>query len=69
MKSVRLVTDRETGMFKGFCYVEFEDLESLKDALSLNDMLIIDGNALRIDVADDKRNDRGGFDRGRRGGG
>ncbi|XP_046682887.1 eukaryotic translation initiation factor 4H [Homalodisca vitripennis] len=68
VKGVRLVKDRETDVFKGFCYVEFEDVESLKNALELNDTIDLDGYLVRIDIADDKR-DRGGFDRGRGRGG
>lgn len=54
--------------FKGFCYVEFENLSDLEQALALNGYVVIDNNAIKIDVADGKRNDRGGgFDRRGRG--
>lgn len=54
--------------FKGFCYVEFENLSDLQQAIDLNGMVVIDSNTIKIDVADGKRNDRGGgFDRRGRG--
>lgn len=66
MKSVRLVRDKETDRFRGFCYVEFDDISSLEKALALDGILEVDDHFLRIDVADGKRSDRGGgFDRGR----
>ncbi|XP_051163504.1 eukaryotic translation initiation factor 4H-like [Leptopilina boulardi] len=68
VKNIRLVKDRETDRFKGFCYVEFENLSDLQQAIDLNGMVVIDSNTIKIDVADGKRNDRGGgFDRRGRG--
>lgn len=60
VRSVRLVKDRETDQFKGYCYVEFETLEDLKEALNLDGQIILDNasEALRIDIADQKKNDR-----------
>ncbi|XP_046963847.1 eukaryotic translation initiation factor 4H-like isoform X2 [Vanessa cardui] len=70
IKNVRLVMDKETDKFKGFCYVEFEYLEDLVKAIEMNGSLNVDGKFVKIDVAEDKRSDRGGgFDRGRRDGG
>ena len=66
VKSIRLVRDRETDKFKGFCYVEFNDVRGLEEALQLDGIVAVEGNTLRIDVAEGKRSDRGGgFDRGR----
>lgn len=60
VKSVRLVKDRETDHFKGYSYVEFEELDDLKAALALDGLIILDHSdeALRIDVAEPKKNDR-----------
>lgn len=69
VKGVRLVKDRETDRFKGFCYVEFEELRDLESALEMNGRIVVEGNTIKIDIADGKRNDRGGgFDRRGRGG-
>lgn len=50
--------DKETDLFKGFCYVEFEYLEDLIKAIEMNGALNVDGNFIKIDVAEEKRSDR-----------
>ncbi|XP_018562765.1 eukaryotic translation initiation factor 4H [Anoplophora glabripennis] len=69
VKNVRLVMDKETDRFKGFCYVEFETLQDLEQAISMNGSVEVESHIVKIDVAEGKRNERaGGFDRGGRGG-
>ncbi|RUS89751.1 hypothetical protein EGW08_002454 [Elysia chlorotica] len=67
VKSVRLVHDRESGRFKGFCYVEFDDVDSLKEALSFDNALFEERN-IKVAVASGKK-DRNQGGRGGRGGG
>ncbi|XP_065093132.1 eukaryotic translation initiation factor 4H-like isoform X2 [Ochlerotatus camptorhynchus] len=69
VKNIRLVKDKETDIFKGFCYVEFGTLEELQKALDLDGMIMLNDSqaTLRIDIAEQKKNDRGGFNK--RGGG
>ncbi|XP_046563643.1 eukaryotic translation initiation factor 4B-like isoform X2 [Haliotis rubra] len=57
--NVRLPTDQ--GRLRGFGYVEFEDRESLIDALTLNDSVFA-GRKIRVDLAGQNQqgNDRGG---------
>ncbi|XP_011866332.1 PREDICTED: eukaryotic translation initiation factor 4H-like isoform X2 [Vollenhovia emeryi] len=60
VKVIRLVKDRDTDKFKGFCYVEFEDLADLEAALEMDGAVEVDKCLIKIDVAEGKRNDRGG---------
>ncbi|XP_071448583.1 eukaryotic translation initiation factor 4H-like [Hetaerina americana] len=72
VKHIRLVRDKETDKFKGFGYVEFEDVDSLREALELNGLIEINQDTrVKVALAEAKRGERGGgFDRrGNRGGG
>ncbi|KAL0266271.1 UNVERIFIED_CONTAM: hypothetical protein PYX00_008863 [Menopon gallinae] len=66
VKSVRLVRDKETDEFRGFCYVEFGDKNSLCKALELDNSVNINGTYIKVDVADGKK---GNFQKNRGGGG
>ncbi|CAG2053358.1 unnamed protein product, partial [Timema podura] len=69
-KNVRLMKDRETDRFRGYCYVEFDELSELERVLDLNGVLEVEGHIIKIDIAEGKK-DRGGggFDRSRGRGG
>lgn len=60
VRNVRLVKDRETDQFKGFCYVEFETIDDLQQAMSYDGRIQLDNakDPLRIDIAEQKKNDR-----------
>ena len=49
VKSVRLPTDRDTGLLKGFGYVGFEDVDSAKKALEARKGADIEGRSIRLD--------------------
>lgn len=65
VESVAWITDRDTGRFRGFCFVEIDDAAAAK-AISGLDGKEVDGRNLKVNEAR-PREDRGGG--GRRGGG
>jgi len=50
LKSVKMVRDKETDKFRGYCYVEFETADALKRALQLNGAKVND-NFIKVSVA------------------
>ena len=65
--SVAMITDRETGRFRGFCFVEMEDDAAEAAIAALNDQEM-GGRALRVNEArprEDRGSQGGGYrDRG-----
>lgn len=51
VKSVKIITDRDTGNSKGFGFVEMENVQSVIDALNGSNL---DGRAIKLDVATEK---------------
>ena len=52
----RVITDRETGRSKGFGFVTFDSEESAAAAISGMNGVELDGRKLRVDVAEDRKN-------------
>jgi RNA recognition motif-containing protein len=57
VQSVKIIKDRETGRSRGFAFVEMEAEEAQK-AIQALDGTELEGRALRINEAKEKRNDR-----------
>ncbi len=72
VENVAMITDRETGKFRGFCFVEMGDAAADAAIRALNNTQM-DGRALRINEAMPRDNPRagggGGGGGGFRGGG
>jgi RNA recognition motif-containing protein len=70
VESVAMITDRDTGRFRGFCFVEMET-SAANAAIAALDGKEVEGRSLRVNEAK-PREERGGGSRGggnRRGGG
>jgi RNA recognition motif-containing protein len=64
IQSLAWITDRDTGRFRGFAFIEMED-SAANAAIKALDGQLVDGRELRVNEARPKTDNRGG---GRRGG-
>lgn len=62
VKSVKIITDRETGRSRGFGFVEMGSEDEAKAAMEKFDGLELEGRNLRVSIAHDKggQGNRGG---------
>ncbi len=65
--SVSLVTDRETGRSRGFAFVEMESAAAAQKAIADLDGQDLEGRALRVSVAEERKPRSGGGGGGYRG--
>ena len=59
VQSIAWITDRDTGRFRGFAFVEMEESSANAAIKSLNDKLV-DGRELRVNEAKPKKDDNRG---------
>ena len=70
VKDAKVITDRETGRSRGFGFVTMASDEAAAEAIQAMDGAMLDGRALRVNVAEDRRErGGGGFGGGDRRGG
>ena len=65
----KVITDRDSGRSRGFGFVTFADDEAADKAIAAMNGFELDGRAIRVDVAQDRRGGGGGGGGGYRGGG
>ncbi len=71
VESIAMINDRDSGRFRGFCFVEMEDAAALK-AIGALDGQSVDDRELRVNEArprEDRGGNRGGGGGNRRNGG
>jgi nucleolin len=54
VKSVKIITDRDTGRSKGFGFVEMSNADEAQTVISNLDGKDMDGRPLKVNVAQDK---------------
>lgn len=62
--SVAMINDRETGRFRGFCFVEMDDADA-QTAIEALDGQDMGGRSLRVNEAKPRENSRGGRNQSR----
>ena len=65
VKSVRVITDRETGRSRGFGFVEMETEEEAQTAIENLDGKEVDGRAVRVNIARERSSGRSESNRNR----
>ncbi|HKE17042.1 MAG TPA: RNA-binding protein [Kofleriaceae bacterium] len=69
----KLVTERDTGRSRGFAFVEMASPDAANKAIQEMNGALLDGRPLRVNLAEARRDSRGGggggFSRSRGGGG
>ncbi len=65
VKSVRVITDRETGRSRGFGFVEMETEEEAQTAIENLDGKEVDGRAVRVNIARERSSGRNESSRSR----
>lgn len=68
VSSVAMINDRETGRFRGFCFVEMADDSAAEAAIEALDGKDMGGRSLRVNEAKPREDSRGGGRNGGRGG-
>ena len=69
VRSVDLILDRMSGRPRGFAFVEMATTEAMQKAISELDGTDLEGRALTVKVAEERRSGGGGGPRGGRDGG
>jgi RNA recognition motif-containing protein len=57
----KVIRDRDSGRSRGFGFVTFASEEAGDDAMSAMNGVELDGRPIRVNIAQDRRNDGGGY--------